>query len=178
MHARFYVRVVQAAQGACCCHQHQPTVALPTSECALAGTLHTAHAPKAYTPLHPMVATHPSQSDSGLKSTSHIKAASSSQDSPLDCPLPLRLTHTTLPPALLSIAVQVNRLLAHTGGKVPYLMHRLDVETSGLLLFGKVPEVVPDVMRQFRWAGLGGTAGWRICMCTFVTATVMFGLPG
>ena len=44
----------------------------------------------------------------------------------------------------------VNRLLARMGGKPPYLMHRLDVDTSGLLLFGKVPEVVPGVMRQFR----------------------------
>jgi len=46
---------------------------------------------------------------------------------------------------------QVNRLLAHLGGKAPYLMHRLDVDTSGVLLFGKVPEVVPGVMKQFRW---------------------------
>ncbi|GBF91532.1 hypothetical protein Rsub_04272 [Raphidocelis subcapitata] len=44
----------------------------------------------------------------------------------------------------------VNRLLAHMGGRPPYLMHRLDVDTSGLLLFGKVPEVVPGVMAQFR----------------------------
>jgi 23S rRNA-/tRNA-specific pseudouridylate synthase len=29
-------------------------------------------------------------------------------------------------------------------------MHRLDVDTSGLLLFGKVPEVVAGVMKQFR----------------------------
>jgi 23S rRNA-/tRNA-specific pseudouridylate synthase len=46
------------------------------------------------------------------------------------------------------------------GGRAPYLMHRLDVDTSGLLLFGKVPQVVDPIMKQFRWGlrGEGGTA--------------------
>lgn len=32
----------------------------------------------------------------------------------------------------------------------PYVLHRLDYNTSGLLLFGKRREVVPGVSAQFR----------------------------
>ena len=33
---------------------------------------------------------------------------------------------------------------------VPHVVHRLDIETSGLLLFGKRAAVVPGVCQQFR----------------------------
>jgi 23S rRNA-/tRNA-specific pseudouridylate synthase len=47
----------------------------------------------------------------------------------------------------------VNRLIHHYGNdasKVPYVLHRLDYNTSGLLLFGKSAQVVPGIHAQFR----------------------------
>jgi hypothetical protein len=43
----------------------------------------------------------------------------------------------------------VNRVLGLTG-KPPYVLHRLDMDTSGVLLFAKVPQVVSAVHMQFR----------------------------
>jgi 23S rRNA pseudouridine1911/1915/1917 synthase len=60
----------------------------------------------------------------------------------------------------------VNRLLARLG-RAPYLMHRLDVDTSGLLLFGKTPGVVPSIMRQFRCVGARGAGGQGAYDCLF-----------
>ncbi len=48
----------------------------------------------------------------------------------------------------------VNRLIAHLGGCEPFVLHRLDLHTSGLLLFAKRGDVVPGVHKQFRCAGL------------------------
>lgn len=44
----------------------------------------------------------------------------------------------------------VNRLLGHLKGGEPLTLHRLDMNTSGVLLFAKKPAVVPGVHRQFR----------------------------
>lgn len=40
---------------------------------------------------------------------------------------------------------------SHVAAVKPYVLHRLDYNTSGLLLFGKRREVVPGVGVQFRW---------------------------
>jgi len=40
---------------------------------------------------------------------------------------------------------------SHVAAVKPYVVHRLDYNTSGLLLFGKHREVVPGVAAQFRW---------------------------
>jgi 23S rRNA-/tRNA-specific pseudouridylate synthase len=39
---------------------------------------------------------------------------------------------------------------SHVAAVKPYVVHRLDYNTSGLLLFGKRREVVPGVNKQFR----------------------------
>lgn len=36
------------------------------------------------------------------------------------------------------------------------MLHRLDMDTSGVLLFGKRPDVVAAVHRQFRWEKVNG----------------------
>jgi 23S rRNA pseudouridine1911/1915/1917 synthase len=43
----------------------------------------------------------------------------------------------------------VNRLISYLG-RPPHVLHRLDMNTSGVVLFGKRPGVVPHVHRQFR----------------------------
>lgn len=43
----------------------------------------------------------------------------------------------------------VNKLVAYLG-RPPYVVHRLDLNTSGVLLFGKRPGVVPGITQQFR----------------------------
>lgn len=43
----------------------------------------------------------------------------------------------------------LNRLIGHIGWP-PYAIHRLDMNTSGVLLFVKRRELVPDIHRQFR----------------------------
>jgi 23S rRNA-/tRNA-specific pseudouridylate synthase len=47
---------------------------------------------------------------------------------------------------------QQQQQLRHVAAAKPYVMHRLDFNTSGLLLFGKQREVVPGVAAQFRCA--------------------------
>jgi 23S rRNA-/tRNA-specific pseudouridylate synthase len=42
---------------------------------------------------------------------------------------------------------------SHVAAVKPYVVHRLDYNTSGLLLLGKRREVVPGISKQFRWAG-------------------------
>lgn len=42
---------------------------------------------------------------------------------------------------------------SHMAAVKPYVVHRLDYNTSGLLLLGKRREVVPGISKQFRWAG-------------------------
>eukprot|EP00798_Chlamydomonas_sp_ICE-L_P029221 gene29221-5725_t len=44
----------------------------------------------------------------------------------------------------------VNRLIHYLGGKEPLVIHRLDRDTSGLLLFAKTKEAVTKVHAQFR----------------------------
>jgi 23S rRNA-/tRNA-specific pseudouridylate synthase len=44
----------------------------------------------------------------------------------------------------------VNRVLAHLGGRTPYVLHRLDSPTSGVLLLGKSVVATRAVQRQFR----------------------------
>ena len=44
----------------------------------------------------------------------------------------------------------VNRVIAHLRGRTPYVLHRLDSPTSGVLLFAKSVLVARDVQRQFR----------------------------
>jgi hypothetical protein len=58
----------------------------------------------------------------------------------------------------------VNRAIGHLGGgQPPYVLHRLDQWTSGLLLFAKRVEVVAGVHAQFRCVcgrrGAGGLVG-------------------
>lgn len=55
----------------------------------------------------------------------------------------------------------VNRMLTYLSGTAPYVLHRLDMDTSGLLLFAKQQHVVPGVHQQFRWGagGQGVTSG-------------------
>ena len=55
----------------------------------------------------------------------------------------------------------VNRLIPHLGGKPPLVLHRLDMDTSGLLLMAKRAEVVPGVHKQFRCVGMHP----RMCVC-------------
>ena len=43
----------------------------------------------------------------------------------------------------------VNRLIGHLG-KPPLVVHRLDMDTSGLLLFAKTPAAADSIARQFR----------------------------
>lgn len=43
----------------------------------------------------------------------------------------------------------VNRALGYLGYQ-PHVLHRLDMDTSGVLLFAKKPEVVAAVHKQFR----------------------------
>jgi hypothetical protein len=43
------------------------------------------------------------------------------------------------------------KLPSHVAAVKPYVLHRLDYNTSGLLLIGKRREVVPGVAMQFRW---------------------------
>jgi len=45
----------------------------------------------------------------------------------------------------------VNRLITYLGGHNPHVLHRLDMDTSGLLLFAKHTSIVPGIHRQFRW---------------------------
>lgn len=42
---------------------------------------------------------------------------------------------------------------SHMAAVKPYVLHRLDYNTSGLLLFGKRREVVPGIGKQFRCVG-------------------------
>lgn len=44
----------------------------------------------------------------------------------------------------------VNRLIAHLGDTMPRGLHRLDMDTSGVLLFAKRQDVVPQMHAQFR----------------------------
>ncbi len=46
----------------------------------------------------------------------------------------------------------VNRLIGHLG-RPPFTLHRLDMDTSGVLLFAKTKRVVEQVAAQFRWNG-------------------------
>ncbi|KAL6744898.1 pseudouridine synthase, partial [Haematococcus lacustris] len=50
----------------------------------------------------------------------------------------------------------VNALIGQLGGRPPHVLHRLDMDTSGVLLMAKQPGVVAAVHRQFRWA----EGGW------------------
>ena len=47
----------------------------------------------------------------------------------------------------------VNRLIGHLG-QPPLPLHRLDMDTSGLVLFAKSTRVVEAVAKQFRYEGL------------------------
>lgn len=44
----------------------------------------------------------------------------------------------------------VNRAIAHLNGRTPYVLHRLDSPTSGVLLFGKTVRAAREINRQFR----------------------------
>ena len=53
------------------------------------------------------------------------------------------------------------------------MLHRLDMNTSGVVLFAKTRDVVPGLHAQFRWAGrargsvagvrVGGAVAWGAC---------------
>lgn len=44
----------------------------------------------------------------------------------------------------------VNRVIGYLG-RPPHVLHRLDMDTSGLLLFTKTQAAARDVSLQFRW---------------------------
>ena len=54
---------------------------------------------------------------------------------------------------------QQQRQPRHQANAKPYVLHRLDYNTSGLLLFAKRRDVVPGVAAAFRW---GPQAGRRM----------------
>jgi 23S rRNA-/tRNA-specific pseudouridylate synthase len=45
----------------------------------------------------------------------------------------------------------VNKMITYMDGQNPHVLHRLDMDTSGLLLFAKNSAIVPGIHRQFRW---------------------------
>lgn len=47
----------------------------------------------------------------------------------------------------------VNQMITYMNGQNPHVLHRLDMDTSGLLLFAKHTGVVAGVHKQFRYAG-------------------------
>lgn len=49
----------------------------------------------------------------------------------------------------------VNALIGQLGGRPPHVLHRLDMDTSGVLLMAKQPGVVAAVHRQFRRREVG-----------------------
>lgn len=46
----------------------------------------------------------------------------------------------------------VNQMITYLNGATPRVLHRLDVDTSGLLLFAKHPVIASGVHKQFRCA--------------------------
>ncbi len=54
----------------------------------------------------------------------------------------------------------VNRVLNYLG-RAPHVCHRLDMCTSGLVLFAKTKQAAADINEQFRYVGV--FIGWRSC---------------